>query len=94
MSEQGRTTSEEARRIGEAIGVDWGRVNLEQFRAGLDVEFEHGSHDPQTDVTGDDPTLTGKIALAHIKEFPDYYDRLKRMEEQARRDWAGGPPQE
>ncbi len=39
--------------------------------AGMDVEFEHGSHDPQTDVTGDDPILTGKIALAHMKEFPD-----------------------
>jgi hypothetical protein len=32
----------------------------------MDVEFEHGSHDPQPDVTGDDPILTGKIALAHM----------------------------
>lgn len=87
MSDAGKTTSEEARRIGDEIGVDWSRVDLAQFRAGLDVEFEHGSHDPQTDVTGDDPILTGKIALAHIKEFPDYYDRLERMEEQATRDW-------
>lgn len=84
MSEQERTTSEEARRIGDEIGVDWSRFDVEQFRAGLDVEFEHGSHDPQTDVTGDDPILTGKIALAHIKEFPDYYERLERMEQQAK----------
>jgi hypothetical protein len=88
MSESEKTSEQEARRIGDAIGVDWGAVDLQQFRAGLDVEFEHGSHDPQTDVTGDDPILTGKIALAHIKEFPDYYDRLERMEEQAKRDWA------
>jgi hypothetical protein len=54
-----------------------------------DVEFEHGSHDPQTDVTGDDPIITGKIALAHMKEFPDYYERLERMERQAEQDWAG-----
>ncbi len=89
MTDRTKTTPEEARRIGDEIGVDWSRFELEQFRAGLEVEFEHGSHDPQTDVTGDDPILTGKIALAHMKEFPDYYTRLERMEEQAKRDWAG-----
>ena len=68
--------------------VDWSRFSLEQFRFGMDVEFEHGSHDPQTDVTGDDPIVTGKIALAHMKEFPDYYERLERMEAEAERDWA------
>jgi hypothetical protein len=85
MAEAQRTTSEEARRVGDAIGVDWSRFDLEQFRSGMDVELEHGSHDPQTDVTGDDPIMTGKIALAHMKEFPDYYERLGRMEEEARR---------
>ena len=89
VTEKRRTTSEEARRVGDAIGVDWSRFELEQCRAGMDVEFEHGSHDPQTDVTHDDPILTGKIALAHMKEFPDYYERLERMESEAERDWAG-----
>jgi uncharacterized protein DUF5661 len=88
MSETRRTTVEEARRVGDLIGVDWGRFDVEQFRAGMDVEFEHGSHDPQTDVTHDDPIVTGKIALAHMKEFPDYYERLEQMEEQAKRDWT------
>lgn len=88
MSEQKRTTLEEARRVGDAIGVDWERFDLEQFRAGMDVEFEHGARDPQTNVTDDDPIVTGKIAFAHMKEFPDYYDRLERMEEQAKREWA------
>ena len=92
VSEKRRTTSEEAPRIGDAIGVDRNRRELEQFRAGMDVEFEHGSHDPQTDVTHDDPILTGKIALAHMKEFPDYYDRLERMERKAKREWAGKVP--
>ena len=87
-----RTTREQARRVGDAIGVDWERFDLEQFRAGMDVEFEHGSHDPQTDVTGDDPIITGKIALAHMKEFPDYYKRLERMEEEAKRDWGEREP--
>jgi hypothetical protein len=88
VNEQSKTTAEQARRIGDEIGVDWNRFDPEQFRIGLDVEFEHGSHDPQTDVTGDDPITTGKIALAHMKEFPDYYERLERMEQEAKRDWA------
>lgn len=88
MTEEKRTTLEEARRVGDEIGVDWDRFDLEQFRAGMDVELEHGAHDPQTDVTGDDPVLTGKIALAHMKEFPDYYERLERMEKEAEREWA------
>jgi hypothetical protein len=88
MSEERRTSTEEARRVGDEIGVDWERFDLEQFRAGMDVEYEHGKHDPQTDVTGDDPIVTGKIALAHMKEFPDYYERLEPMEAEAERDWA------
>ena len=83
-----RTTSEEAQRVGDEIGVDWSRFELEQFRLGMDVEFEHGSHDPQTDVTHDDPIVTGKIALAHMKEFPDYYERLERMEAEAEQYWS------
>ena len=79
-----QTTTDEARRIGSALNVDWDKIDVEQFRRGMDVEFEHGAHDPQTDVTHDDLLLTGKIALAHLKEFPDYYARLARMEEEAK----------
>jgi hypothetical protein len=88
MTEQRRTSTDEAKRVGDEIGVDWSRFELEQFRAGMDVEYEHGSHDPQTDVTHDDPIVTGKIALAHMKEFPDYYERLEKMEAEAEREWA------
>ena len=72
----------DARSIGEQLGIDWGSspFDVEQFRAGMDVELEHGTRDPETDVTGDDPILTGKIALAHLRELPDYYTRLARME--------------
>ena len=87
MTETKRFSLDEARRVGEAIGIDWGSVpfDVEQFQAGMDVELEHGLHDPTTNVTGDDPLVTGKIALAHLKEFPEYYIRLERMEEEARR---------
>ena len=88
MTEQRRTTSEEAKLAGDTIGVDWTRFDLEQFRSGMDVELEHGSHDPQTNVTDDDPIVTGKIALAHMKEFPDYYARLEQMERDAEQYWA------
>ena len=88
MSETRTTTLDEARRVGDAIGVDWSRFDIEQFRTGMDVELEHGSHDPQTDVTHDDPIVTGKIALAHMKEFPDYYERLERMEAEAESYWS------
>jgi hypothetical protein len=84
-------TTDEARRIGEEIGIEWASspFDVEQFRMGMDVELEHGLHDLLTNVTGDEPTVTGKIALAHLKEFPDYYTRLARMEAEARRDHAG-----
>jgi hypothetical protein len=81
-------TAAEARAIGEQIGIDWGSApfDVEQFRMGMDVELEHGLHDPSTNVTGDDADTTGKIALAHLNEFPDYYTRLDRMEEEAKQE--------
>ena len=86
----GRTgfTADEARQIGEQIGIDWGSsaFDVDQFRRGMDVELEHGLHDLATNVTGDDPIVTGKIARAHLNEFPDYYTRLEQLEEQARRE--------
>jgi len=77
--------TDEARRIGEAIGIDWNSApfDVEQFRMGMDVELEHGLHDPATNVTDDDPLVTGKIALAHLNEFADYYTRLAKMEADA-----------
>ncbi|OGH16104.1 MAG: hypothetical protein A3C22_00315 [Candidatus Levybacteria bacterium RIFCSPHIGHO2_02_FULL_37_10] len=76
-------TAEQAREIGEKLGIKWDRYDVEQFRMGLDVELEHGLVDPSTNVTNDDPILTGKIALAHLNEYPDYYTRLYKMEQEA-----------
>jgi uncharacterized protein DUF5661 len=89
MTTHSRVSAEEATRVGDRIGIDWtsASFDVEQFRAGMEVELEHGARDPETDVTGDDPILTGKIALAHLKEFPDYYTRLKQMEDEADREW-------
>jgi Protein of unknown function (DUF5661) len=81
----GRFTDDEARQIGSQIGIDWTAApfDVEQFRMGLEVELEHGAHDAETNVTGDDPILTGKIAWAHLKELSDYYTRLAVMEGEA-----------
>ena len=79
-------TAEEAKGIGEKLGLKWDKFDVDQFRRGMDVELEHGLCDPATNVTNDDPLITGKIALAHLNEFPDYYDRLEEMEEKAEKD--------
>lgn len=76
-------TTEEAKTIGDKIGIDWGKYDLEEFRMGLHVELEHGLADAETNVTNDDEVMTGKIALAHLKEIADYYTRLEAMEEEA-----------
>ena len=83
MTQRTSFTVDEARSVGESIGIDWNSApfDAEQFRMGMDVELEHGLHDLMTNVTDSDPAVTGKIAWAHLKEFPDYYSRLERMEE-------------
>ncbi len=79
-----RFTAEEAKKIGESLGIDWSKFDVEQFRMGLDVELEHGIRNIQTNVTNDDEMITGKIAFAHLNEFPDYYTRLEKMEKEAK----------
>ncbi len=87
MEPKKRFSTEEAKKIGEGLEIDWKNFDVEQFRMGLDVELEHGLRDPNTNVTNDDLIMTGKIALAHLNEFSDYYTRLKKMEEEAEEYW-------
>ena len=83
MTSRQHFTAEEAKQIGERLGIDWSKFDIAQFRMGLDVELEHGLVNPLTNVTNDGPITTGKIALAHLNEFPDYYTRLDKMEKEA-----------
>jgi len=83
MSEKKLFGIAEAKQIGDALGIPWDRFDVEQFTLGLNVELEHGRRDPETDVTHDEPMVTGKIALAHLNEIPDYYTRLAAMESEA-----------
>jgi len=90
MAETRRFSNDDARRYGEEIGIDWATspFDVDEFRAGMDVELEHGLHDPATNVTDDDPNVTARIARAHLNEFPDYYTRLEKMEEEAKQYWS------
>jgi hypothetical protein len=81
-------SEDKAKKIGEELKIDWSKWDVDQFRRGMDVELEHGTEDPHTNVTNDDPLMTGKIALAHLNEFPDYYTRLDEMEKEADKYWG------
>lgn len=70
----------DAKAIGEKLKIDWKKIPLAQFKKGLQVELEHGTRNKKTNVTNNDPVKTGKIALAHLLERPDYYERLKKVE--------------
>ena len=87
MSKKKSFTQDQAKTIGEQLGIRWDKFDLEQFHAGLGVELEHGTVNHASNVTDDDPLITGKIALAHLTEFPDYYTRLAKMEAQATKFW-------
>ena len=82
-------TEDQARSIGGEIGIDWNAAlfDVDQFRRGLEIELEHGSREPETDVTGNDSVVTGRIAWAHLREYPDYYDRLEVLEREAKQYW-------
>ena len=81
-------TLEEAKEIGEQLGVKWDKFDVEEFRKGLDIELEHGTVYPHTNVTNDDPLITGKITLAHLNEIPDYNTRLEKMEKEGEKALA------
>jgi len=87
MSSKKTYNYQDAKFIGEKLGIKWDKFDVEQFRMGMDVELEHGKINELTNVSNDDSLLTGKIALAHLNEFPDYYDRLENMEKEAENYW-------
>lgn len=77
-------TVEDAQKVVETMGIDFEKEDfgLNDFTQGMNVELEHGLCDSETNVTNDNPIVTGKIALAHLKEFGDYYERLEKMEKE------------
>ncbi len=80
-------STQNAEEIGNDLGINWDEVNLDEFTKGVNIEMEHGTRYPETNVTNNDKKLTGKIAWAHLKEFPDYYTRLEKLENEASEFW-------
>ena len=80
-------SKQDAKKIGDDLGINWNDINLDEFTMGINIEFEHGTKFPETNVTNDNKKLTGKIAWAHLKEFPDYYTRLEKLENEAEVFW-------
>jgi hypothetical protein len=82
-----KVNKRDAKKIGDFLKIDWNKVDLNEFIKGINVEFEHGTRFSETNITNDDKILTAKIAWAHLKEFPDYYTRLAKMENEAEAYW-------
>jgi hypothetical protein len=83
----GKLTEKQAKEVADKLKIKFKDFDLDEFRRGMEVELEHGLHDPETNVTNNDLHMTGKIAWAHLKEIPDYYDWLDRMEKEAEAHW-------
>ena len=82
-----KLNSKDSKKIGDNLDINWDEVDLNEFTKGVNIEFEHGTKYPETNVTKNDKKLTGKIAWAHLKEFPDYYTRLEKLEKKAGEYW-------
>lgn len=79
MKKRKHISLEQARRVGEALHIDWEQVNLEEFRQGL-MGHRKEAIETETGLTYQALVLTGKVVLAHMREFPDYYSRLAKLE--------------
>jgi len=81
-------TEGDAQAVADKLGLDFDEMefDIDQFRRGMNVELEHGKRDSKTNVTNDDPVMTGKIAWAHLNEIGNYYDLLEEMESNAEDD--------
>jgi len=82
-------TLEHARTIGHILSVNFKVISIHTLKKGMNVELEHGIDNVKTNVTNDDLIMTAKIALAHLAEYPDYYERLEKMERNAEKYWDG-----
>jgi hypothetical protein len=89
MKKRKQISSNEAKRIGDSLYIDWDQVDLEQFRQGLMGNHKQGVMDPETGLTYDNVLLSGKVVLAHMQEFPDYFTRLAKLKAEVDRHQAG-----
>ena len=68
-------TNEQVLYVAKLLNITFDNFSFDEFKTGLNIELEHGNVNPNTNVTNDNLFLTGKIALAHLNEFPNYYNK-------------------
>jgi hypothetical protein len=83
MKKRKQISPADAKRIGEALHLDWDHVDLEQFRQELMGKQTQEIGDPETALTHDGVLQTGQVVLAHMEEFPDYFSRLEKLRAEA-----------
>ena len=83
MKKQKQISSDEAKRIGDSLYIDWNQIDLEQFRQGLIGNQRRAAMDSETGLIDDGVVLSGKIVLAHMQKFPDYFSRLEKLRAEA-----------
>ena len=62
-------------RIAKYLNIDFSKYPFDDFKRGVMIELEHGNINPLTNVTNNDLLKTAKIALAHLNEYPNYYNK-------------------
>ena len=62
-------------KVAKILNIDFTKFSLNDFITGINIEFEHGLVNPLTNVTNNDLLITAKIALAHLNEFSNYYNK-------------------
>ena len=88
MKKRTQISAAEAERVGECLQIDWEQVDLEEFRQGLMGNHKPGDIDPETGLAYESVLLTGKVVLAHMDEFPDYFTRLAKLKEEVRSQYS------
>ena len=89
MKKRKQVSTDQAKQIGESLHIDWEQVDLEEFRQGLMGNYKPGAIDPETGLAYDSVLLTGKVVLAHMEVFPDYFTRLAKLKEEMDEYQAG-----
>lgn len=84
-----KVTKAQARRAGKKLNVDFDVIDEDTLKFGMNIELEHGKRHGITNVTNDSILVSAKIALAHLEEYPDYYEALEKMEDKLKKKWKG-----
>ena len=67
---------DDVKRVSKILNIKFDKFTPLDLLNGMNIELEHGLVNPETNVSNDDLVITTKIALAHLNEFPNYYNSI------------------